>query len=94
MTDVTPERAELLNLRARLAVTERVAWIGAEMAAIMRPKEALAFVEAQRQVLAQAYASPTEDTADLPEHERAFVASEVEQRFAELALTLKEAARI
>ncbi|MBB2959881.1 hypothetical protein [Methylobacterium sp. R2-1] len=94
MTDVTPERAELLSLRARLAVTERVAWIGAEMAAIMRPEEALAFVEAQRNALARAYAAPSEETAALPAHEREFVAAEVERRFAELVVTLREAARI
>ncbi|GJE77747.1 hypothetical protein [Methylorubrum suomiense] len=94
MTEITPERVELLTLRARIAVTERVAWLGAEIAAMMRPEQTLTFIEEQRELLARIYSSAGEGTETLTDAERRLVADEVEKRFRELIETVKSAGRI
>lgn len=88
------DRAEILDLRARLAVTERVAWIGMELAAMLRPEQTLDFIERERRRLANTYATGTLAGPELSEADRETLATKVDEKFAALVDEVREAGRI
>lgn len=92
--EISAERAELLELRARITVTERAAWLGIEVAAMIRPEQTLAFLEQQRELLAGPYAEPAPSAAHLSEAERKALAKSVDEKFEDLLKSVKEAARM
>lgn len=74
-----PSRAELLRLRARLVVTEKMAMAAMELALRVRPEELRDGLEFARKRLLEDYEDLT-FAPDLPEPgERAFMAKEVER---------------
>jgi hypothetical protein len=76
--DITPERAEILRLRARIVAVERAALAALELVLRIRPEELEAFLESRRLELSRSYLDKT-FASDLAEPaERAFVAKEVE----------------
>jgi hypothetical protein len=77
--EVTPERAEILRLRARIVAVERAALAALELALRIRPEELEAFLESRRIELSRAYLDQT-FASDLEKpSERIFVAEEVER---------------
>src|SRR5690349_6120267 len=81
MTDdeLSPERAELLTLRARIVVAERTALAALEAMLLIRPEQLTVILEATRKRLAEGYLDET-FAPDLQHPvERAFVALEVER---------------
>jgi hypothetical protein len=64
---VGPDRAELLALRARVAVLERVAWLGVVMSAQLKRGSTLAYLEAKR----AEYAENLADGSAAPEMSQA-----------------------
>lgn len=88
------DRAEILDLRARLAVTERVAWIGMELAAMLRPEQTLKFIERERRALAQTYADGTLDGPALSTADRETLAAKVDVKFEALVREVREAGGI
>lgn len=76
---LSPERVEILRLRARLVALERAVDAALELVLIIKPREFEAFVESRRMELSQAYLD-AEFATDLADPaERAFVAEEVER---------------
>jgi hypothetical protein len=77
--ELSPERAEILRLRARLVAVERAALAALEIALRVRPEALEVFLESTRKGLSEAYEDETfaRDLAD--PRERIFVAQEVER---------------
>jgi hypothetical protein len=76
---ITPEREEILRLRARLVAVERQAAAALELVLRIAPRELEAFIESRRLDLSRDYLDET-FAADLRDpDERAFVAAEVEK---------------
>lgn len=75
---ISPERAEILRLRARIVAMERAVLATLELVLLIKPNELEAFLESRRKELSQAYLDDAfaSDLADRAE--RAFVAEEVE----------------
>jgi hypothetical protein len=78
LDEITPERAEILRLRARIVALERAVLAALEVALRIRPEELEKFLESRRLELSRGYldekfASDLERPA-----ERAFVAKEVD----------------
>jgi len=75
--ELSPERAELLNLRARVVVAERAALAALEAMLLIRPEQLTVILESTRKGLAEGYLDET-FAPDLHHPvERAFVAKEV-----------------
>lgn len=77
--DVSPERAELLTLRARLVVTERAALAALEAMLLIRPEQLTIILESTRRRLAEGYLDETFASDLTNPAERNFVANEVER---------------
>ena len=77
--DISPERRELLRLRARIVVTERAALAALETMLLIRPEQLTTILEVTRKRLAEGYLDDAfaPDLADPAE--RAYVAREVER---------------
>lgn len=75
--DVSPDRAVMIRLRARLAVVERAAWFGFAEAMRRQPEETEAYIAAERAKCAAGFAGPTW-ARDLTEAERAMLGAEVD----------------
>jgi hypothetical protein len=76
---MTPERAEILRLRARIVAVERATLAALELVLLIKPNELEAFVESRRKELSQSYLDDTFATDLADPAERAFVAEEVER---------------
>jgi hypothetical protein len=76
--EITPERAEILRLRARIVAVERAALAALELVLRIRPEELESFLESRRLQLSRGYLDETFAT-DLGPDERVFVAKEVER---------------
>ncbi|CAA2106070.1 hypothetical protein MBUL_03504 [Methylobacterium bullatum] len=81
--DVSPDRAVMIRLRARLAVVERAAWFGFAEAMRRQPKETEAYIAAERAKCAAGFAGPAW-ARDLTEAERAMLGAEVDAGLAQL----------
>ncbi|WP_027173472.1 hypothetical protein [Methylobacterium sp. 10] len=81
--DVSPDRAVMIRLRARLAVVERAAWFGFAEAMRRQPEETEAYIAAERAKCAAGFAGPTW-ARDLTEAERAMLGAEVDAGLAQL----------
>jgi len=77
--DISPERAELLRLRARLVAVERAALAALEIALRIRPEALEIFLESRRKGLSEAYLDETFAPDLIDPGERTFVAQEVER---------------
>jgi hypothetical protein len=77
--DISPERAELLRLRARMVAVERAALAALEIALLIRPEALEIFLESRRKGLSEAYLDETFAPDLTDPRERAFVAQEVER---------------
>lgn len=77
--ELSRERAEILNLRARIVALERAVDAALELVLMIKPKEFEAFVESRRIELSQGYldAEFASDMTDPAEHD--FLAKEVER---------------
>ena len=80
---VSPERAVMIRLRARLAVVERAAWFGLVHAMRTRPEETEAFIGSERARCAEGFGGKGW-AGDLTEAERAMLAAEVDSGLAQL----------
>lgn len=87
---LAPERAEIVALRARLAVLERVAWLGLVMSAQLKRGSTLNYLEAKRAELAAGLGdgSLARDLADPAE--RALLAEKAEAAFRRLIAAVEE----
>ena len=83
MDDVSPERAVMIRLRARLAVVERAAWFGLVHAMRTRPAETEAYLAAERAKCAEGFGQRGW-AADLTDAERAMLGAEVDAGLAVL----------
>jgi hypothetical protein len=77
--DVSPDRAELLTLRARLVVTERAVLAALEAMLLIRPEQLTVILESTRRRLAEGYLDETFAPDLTDPAERDFVAKEVER---------------
>ena len=77
--EITPERAELLRLRARLVAVERAALAALEISLRLRPEALEIFLESARKGLEEAYLDETFAPDLTNPAERVFVAKEVER---------------
>ena len=86
---VSPERAELLALRARVAVLERIAWLGVVMSAQLKRGSTLAYLEAKR---AEYAAGLTDGSAapELPPAERAILGDRADALFRRIIAAVEE----
>jgi hypothetical protein len=76
---ISPERAEILHLRARIVTLERAVDAALELALMIKPRELEAFLESRRKDLSEGYLDE-KFTADLSDpRERAFLAKEVDR---------------
>ncbi len=80
---VSPDRAVMIRLRARLAVVERAAWFGLVHAMRTRPEETEAFIGSERARCAEGFGVKGW-AGDLSEAERALLAQEVDAGLAQL----------
>jgi hypothetical protein len=83
MDDVSPERAVMIRLRARLAVVERAAWFGLVQAMRTQPAETEAYLAAERAKCAEGFGQRGW-AADLTEAERRMLGAEVDAGLAGL----------
>ncbi|KQP34947.1 hypothetical protein [Methylobacterium sp. Leaf100] len=83
MDDVSPERAVMIRLRARLAVVERAAWFGLVQAMRTQPAETEAYLTAERAKCADGFGTRGW-AADLTDAERALLGAEVDAGLASL----------
>lgn len=81
--DVSPDRAVMIRLRARLAVVERAAWFGFAEAMRRQPEETEAYIAAERAKCAAGFAGSTW-ARDLSDAERALLGAEVDAGLAQL----------
>ena len=88
MDDVSPERAVVIRLRARLAVVERAAWFGLVQAMRTRPAETEAYLTAERAKCAEGFGQRGW-AADLTEAERRMLGAEVDADLAGLIADAK-----
>lgn len=86
---LTPERAELLALRARVAVLERVAWLGVVMSAQLKRGSTLAYLEAKRAEYAAGLADGTA-APELTGAERAFLEGRADALFRRIIAAVEE----
>ncbi|GJD95633.1 hypothetical protein [Methylobacterium iners] len=86
--DVSPERAVMIRLRARLAVVERAAWAGFAEAMRTRPAETEAYIEAERAKCADGFGRRGW-AADLTDAERRMLGAEVDSGLAALVADAK-----
>ncbi|GJE18570.1 hypothetical protein [Methylobacterium marchantiae] len=80
---VSPDRAVMIRLRARLAVVERAAWFGFAEAMRRQPEETEAYIAAERAKCAEGFAGP-KWARDLTDAERAMLGAEVDAGLAQL----------
>ncbi|AWN36241.1 hypothetical protein [Methylobacterium radiodurans] len=80
---VSPDRAVMIRLRARLAVVERAAWFGLVHAIRTRPEETEAFIGSERARCAAGFGTKGW-AGDLSEAERAMLAQEVDSGLSQL----------
>jgi hypothetical protein len=79
MTEIPPERAEILHLRARIVALEQTALAAIELTLLIHPAILEKFLESQRKELEIGYLD-AEFAPDLMDSsERIFVAKEVER---------------
>ena len=88
MDDVSPERAVVIRLRARLAVVERAAWFGLVQAMRTQPAETEAYLAAERAKCAEGFGQRGW-AADLTEAERRMLGAEVDAGLAGLIADAK-----
>jgi hypothetical protein len=88
--EVSPDRAVMIRLRARLAVVERAAWFGFVQALRTQPAETEAYITAERARCAEGFAGPRW-ARDLTEAERALLGAEVDAGLAQLLQDGREA---
>ena len=88
MDDVSPERAVMIRLRARLAVVERAAWFGLVQAMRTQPAETEAYLTAERAKCAEGFGQRGW-AADLTEAERRLLGAEVDAGLAGLVADAK-----
>ncbi|MBY0258343.1 hypothetical protein [Methylobacterium sp.] len=88
MDDVSPERAVVIRLRARLAVVERAAWFGLVQAMRTQPAETEAYLTAERAKCAEGFGQRGW-AADLTEAERRMLGAEVDAGLAGLIADAK-----
>ncbi|MFD1282518.1 hypothetical protein [Methylobacterium goesingense] len=88
MDDVSPERAVMIRLRARLAVVERAAWFGLVQAMRTQPAETEAYLAAERAKCAEGFGQRGW-AADLTEAERRMLGAEVDAGIAGLIADAK-----
>ncbi len=86
---VSPERAVMIRLRARLAVVERAAWFGFQHAMRTQAAETEAFIASERARCAEGFAGPNW-SKDLTPAERALLGAEVDAGLAQLVADAKE----
>lgn len=82
-------RAEILALRARVAVLERAAWLGVVMSAQLKRGATLAYLDAKRTELAEGLAAGTL-ARDLAAPERALLAEKAEAAFQRMIAAVEE----
>src|SRR3954447_24540897 len=83
-TELNPDRAEILRLRARVVVVERAARAALELMLRIRPEQLDTILKVTRKHLSEAYLD-AEFAPDLNDaRERAFVADEVERLMRDL----------
>lgn len=88
MDDVTPDRAVMIRLRARLAVVERAAWFGLVAAMRAHPAETEAALAAERAKCAEGFGNRGW-AADLSAAERVLLGAEVDAGLAQLIADAK-----
>ena len=88
--EVSPDRAVMIRLRARLAVVERAAWFGFAHAMRTQPEETQAYIEAERAKCAEGFGQRGW-AADLTDAERAMLGAEVDAGLAQLIVDGREA---
>jgi hypothetical protein len=76
--EITPDRTEILTLRARIVVAEHAALAALEAMLLIRPEQLTVILESTRKRLEHAYLDET-FAPDLLDGERVFVAKEVER---------------
>ena len=81
--DVSPERAVMIRLRARLAVVERAAWFGFVQALRTQPEATHAYIEAERARCVEGFGTRGW-ASDLTASERAMLGAEVDSGLAGL----------
>lgn len=89
MEALPPERAELLALRARVAVLERLAWLGVVMSAQLKRGSTLAYLEAKR----AEYVAGLADGSAAPEltgPERAFLEGKADALFRRIIAAVED----
>jgi hypothetical protein len=77
--ELSPERMELLTLRARIVVVERAALAALEAMLLIRPEQLTVVLESTRKGLAEGYLDETFSSDLQRPAERVFVAKEVER---------------
>ncbi|MCE4224837.1 hypothetical protein HCU64_13820 [Methylobacterium sp. C25] len=87
--EVSPDRAVMIKLRARLAVVERAAWFGFQHAMRTQPTETEAFIASERARCAEGFAGPNW-AKDLTAAERALLGAEVDSGLAQLLADARE----
>lgn len=88
--EVSPDRAVMIRLRARLAVVERAAWFGFAHAMQNEPQETVAYIEAERAKCAEGFGQRGW-AADLTDAERKMLGAEVDAGLAQLIVDGREA---
>jgi hypothetical protein len=86
--DVSPDRAVMIRLRARLAVVERAAWAGFSEAMRTRPAETEAYIAAERAKCVDGFGARGWGP-DLTEAERRMLGAEVDAGLAALIADAK-----
>ena len=90
-SEVSPERAVMIRLRARLAVVERAAWFGLVHAMRTKPSEPVAYLASERERCAEGFGAGGW-ASDLSEAERALLAAEVDAGLVQLGEDAREGA--
>ncbi|WP_430913416.1 hypothetical protein [Methylobacterium sp. sgz302541] len=88
---VSPERAVMIRLRARLAVVERAAWFGMVHAMRTKPSETVAYIASERERCAEGFGAKGW-ASDLTRAERAMLAAEVDSGLEQLVKDAAEGA--
>ncbi len=90
MDEVSPDRAVMIRLRARLAVVERAAWFGFAQAMRTEPDATVAYIEGERAKCAEGFGQRGW-AADLTPAERKMLGAEVDSGLAQLIEDGREA---
>ena len=88
---ISPERAVMIRLRARLAVVERAAWFGFAHAMRTQRQETEAFIASERARCAEGFAGPNW-AKDLTPAERTLLGAEVDAGLAQLVADARDEA--